>query len=818
MPKTGKTFEDYKISIRSRSESKRSKAVDRHLELLTNSKKSLQGTFLSRMEGDELKKFGRDSQSYKLILSRLTILENFMDEVVTSEMETFARAGLMDTYASLLQACDEYLQSHGGRRFTKVGKARVQMVQELRQKADDEAQLVDERLSSLSSFGEGISLRQMLAGMRPLENITAQESDFSLPEQAITAQSDTILDESILEIQQLRETLKKDHSVDGNKSAILDILLEQVLRSYQRGEGTLCADLLDRVVAVCDGAEADSPLQLLSETCGHFKAEKGLASSTDDAKYSHGTKDSNSPYQGDELSDNAFPEYRHLNPDVARYLAKNTEFNKGKLGEHLYGATEDGTMSEFGGAHGYIQTNNSFNINTYLRELSSRSKLEGDSKKTHQDFASLRTIALLDQASQSTHLPEKTRLHRMLSSLYLTYNFGIEANGGTVPDGAIKAINQQAGKIITDDNFMCTGFNVDSMFASHPVMLTLLCDEGTPVFSTRNLAEGEIILGRGTQYMILGAIAHTEANPLNIPLSHLQISEQYVEGKEVSGDYKGVEIFAKVLSSGPSTENKSQSKEAFEAFQKKQISYKPQFFGDHGDMVHRDAYLAMSRADLASLTPQEAAAMDEYTNDSGQINRRLRSGDISHDVTDAQNTFIKQAFAKHPIPVAMEMYRGVSDGFLTFLLNTIDSFSPEEKAGALTQAGGINHIWMEQDEHYKMFEGVTFQDKAFVSTSTNKAFARRWANMVSHDEKTRANGGEVQIFDPVRAEDIDGAHVLNMHLPAGIRAMFTDAMFTRNRRPRGQDEVTVDAGYTYVIESVKRVGHGMYEMDVRCIG
>ena len=48
--------------------------------------------------------------------------------------------------------------------------------------------------------------------------------------------------------------------------------------------------------------------------------------------------------------------------------------------------------------------------------------------------------------------------------------------------------------------------------------------------------------------------------------------------------------------------------------------------------------------------------------------------------------------------------------------------------------------------------------------------------------------------------------------------MFTDAMFTRNRRPRGQDEVTVDAGYTYVIESVKRVGHGMYEMDVRCIG
>ena len=48
--------------------------------------------------------------------------------------------------------------------------------------------------------------------------------------------------------------------------------------------------------------------------------------------------------------------------------------------------------------------------------------------------------------------------------------------------------------------------------------------------------------------------------------------------------------------------------------------------------------------------------------------------------------------------------------------------------------------------------------------------------------------------------------------------MFVDTMFTRTNRPRGQDEVTLDAGYTYTITSVTRVGEGMYEMEVTCVG
>lgn len=47
---------------------------------------------------------------------------------------------------------------------------------------------------------------------------------------------------------------------------------------------------------------------------------------------------------------------------------------------------------------------------------------------------------------------------------------------------------------MTDINLMCAGFAADTMFVSYPVILTLPCNEGTQVFVTANLIEGEIIL------------------------------------------------------------------------------------------------------------------------------------------------------------------------------------------------------------------------------------------------------------------------------------------------------------------------------------
>ena len=104
-----------------------------------------------------------------------------------------------------------------------------------------------------------------------------------------------------------------------------------------------------------------------------------------------------------------------------------------------------------------------------------------------------------------------------------------------------------------------------------------------------------------------------------------------------------------------------------------------------------------------------------------------------------------------------------------------------------------------------LFKGIAFVDKAFISTTTNKAFALRWANQVRHGEeaskyKGLADDESLKQYKfhtrRNRSANISGAHVLTMKLPQGTRAMFTDTMYTRGDRPRGQDEVTVDSGYS----------------------
>ena len=968
MPGPASSFDTYKSDIMNRPSDKRAAAAERHLDLLTQMRSSLQQEFITRLEGTH--RIMGNSRSYQSILDTLKAIESIMDTSITANTEAYVREYLTATYAQLIQQCDEYLASHSGRRYTSVGKRRVILVRALKKKADDEAQLLMERLDSTPSFDSGLTLRQLFAGMRPLQAITAQPKNFTLPkapvqpqaaepdqdasdaeveaaEQAAQAAADeasaqagpeaqpkaaaaaaaaeaaskpqgTASPEALAAAalagavaageegasfsvseasttttaaaataaaeattapaaaeaasttastttpqpeqvaaaaaaaaeqaekagvspeQASKEVLRKvpapDHmaslrffrgeiqreaDLDENRKAIFEIMLEQVERAVQRGEDILCGDLLNRVIALCS-ENADVPsLAALSQVCADFKSARQLTGSDVTLLQRSSPHELPTAYPGDDQAQIAFPEYRHLDPAVVRYLAQNLSFNRDKKAEQLYGQDMSGTPSQYGAAFGYVQTNNSGHINAYLRQnaASTFRSSSANPPPAPIPFASLRTIGLMDQATSSYRLPWKTRLHRMVKTTFLEQYFGIpEGDNISYTGQAVKTINEQAGTIINDPTIMSTGFYVDPMFATYPVMLTLLCDEGTPVFPSRNMAEGEIVLGRGTSYMILSAIAHTDVNPLNVPSAHLRTFDQYSTGYEGNLQTNSLEIFAKVLPTKEPERSLSQSDQKFQAFQQKQTAYVPRFQGDHGDEVHRNAYLAMARADQASLTEAEAAAMDEYTNDSGAINSRMRQGNTLSDVTGAQNALIRQAFAKHPIPVEIETYRGVSDGFLSFLLNSNPAFDEEVKANALLPGGKINHDWLDAGENFKIFENIVFQDAAFLSTSTNKPFARRWANNVVHDEITREQGGTVDYSDPARSADIAGAHVLTMHLPAGTRAMFTDTMFTRNGRPRGQDEVTLDAGYTYIIQSVTKVAPGRYEMDVRCLG
>ncbi len=838
MPRQARSLEDYRTDITTRSSEERKESVQRHTEYLRSiNTSSAQSKMMEELLRVQKLFNAQNSKGFEAIMNTVHILDRAMDGVMTQESEQALKAGMLDTYATLLMQCDEYLASHSGHRFTAAGKHRVEAVRRLRALADDEAQLLQSALSEIESFGSGITMRQLFAGMRPLKELVPVESDFALPKAVEFGpeQKPDVVD-PIRELNRMRASLQEDEQVPQNTRAVLDILLEQITRARLDGQKSLGADLVDRVVELCRPGGKDSTLARLAQAASAYKNSLQLTSTAQAMEGKTELRD-DEKFDWDDQNQLVYPEYRVMSPQVARYLAAHTSVNQegSEAQRQLYGKGNKGRVSAEGRANGYILTSNSFEINKYLREFHDRSGF--DENRIHRNFKVLSTIGMLDRASRGNHLPEKTRVYRLLKTPYLKYVFGLESPSDTTlnPDTA-QQINKQAGKIVTDSNFMCSGFVADKIFITSPIVLTLLCDEGTPVFTTSNLAEGEIIFGRNTSYMILGAVMHSGAGALRLPTSHKDTDDQYAEDKERIAEFRGLEIFAKVLDTEKKEAkeqqtqypvNKAQSEDAFEAFKAKQVSYFG-LNGKHGDNVHRNAYLQMARADQASLDEQEAAAMDEYTNDSGAINRRLRSGELRHDVTDAQNVFMKRAFAKHPIPVEMTVYRGVSDGFLSFLMNSNpDLFEQEERDLVIRENGSLDHRGMLGMNLYSRFRNVVFQDAAFVSTSTNKYFARRWANMVRHNERAAKYQGKTDDASKEKLkkhtgqnvfQDIKGAHVLNIHLPVGTRAMFVDTMFTRTGRARGQDEVTLDAGYSYQITGVRLVGPGMLEMDVECLG
>ena len=409
----------------------------------------------------------------------------------------------------------------------------------------------------------------------------------------------------------------------------------------------------------------------------------------------------------------------------------------------------------------------------------------------------------------------------------------VDFQKGITPE-QLAQINTMSGKIITDAGYMSVGYQIDSQFADSPVMLTLLCDEGTPVMVTDNFAESELVFPRNTSYMILGVIPHNDQDSHKLVIGS-NIQPQNKDAPQFNVSFNGVEIICKVQNSKGNPDIKSQSAGAFGDFKSKQQSYEG-YFGQHDD-VHRPAYLKMANADKASLTPEEAAAMDEYTTDSGDINRRLRGQDDVDDELQHTVSTIKGAMAKHPLPVELTTFRGVDDGMLTYLLNTCDGISPEDKDNCLAEDGSIDHEKMFSTGAYKCFEGCLYRDAAFVSTSTNRFFAKRWANDITNDGLARKYQRMADAeTDPTRKkelkkqasitgdkgskahfQDITGSHIFIMNLKKGTRGMFSDTMYTKNGVGRGQDEFTLDSGYMYKITNVTPAAKGQYEFTVEVV-
>ena len=601
-------MEDYQNSIYLRERGERNEAIARHSEHLRRTGRTAKDEFLSKIWSDGQTEPGGASAAYQRIVSMLEKMDDYMDETVTFENLEAIQQGMLQNYSMMLYFCDEYLKKRSGRRFTAQGRKRQQLVQDLRQKIEDEALMLQNGLDEIPIEGEGKTLRSMLTGAQPLNPIIARARDFSLPssyqeeeeqeesagtgaemgavesaaaESAESAAADSAhspeqapegsmqrladgvepehageanpsdarpaagpVEGTLAHLRMRRRELRQDASLDKDQSATIQILLEQIDRSVVRGEQALAADLLDRVTELCGDAPEDSTLGLLAQSCRAFKQENGLQGSGEDEAYESSMTLSSRAFGGDEAAQNAFPEYLHLPADTVRQMMV-------RAAE----ASDAGQMPS-GREQTLIGQGQINETNRMLRMQQRRLQGAGASPAAPFQFSdamyrqAMQTADQWERMADAARLPGKARLHRMLNVSYLSNTLGIPTEGGEeLPRGAVRRINMQAGKIVMESGFMRTSFAADKTRADLPILLTLLCDEGTPVLPTGNMAQGEMLLGRGTSYMILGAVRHGAENALQLPTTHGRFANQQTEGKEGSGAFQGIEIIAKVAGS-----------------------------------------------------------------------------------------------------------------------------------------------------------------------------------------------------------------------------------------------------------------------------
>lgn len=772
-------------------------------------------------------KLGKNSARFTAVLDGIRQIDALMEERVSQEHPEVYES-LIVAYADLCAACKEYID-YSKYRFTISGRQRAEIVKEIYVTAEKEVLMIQMRYFDMDSQfkGEGITIRQLLAGETLPQLIQNDAADFSLGESDATPAASAEKYRLNMSTAVFKNRIAREARVDARDSSVIAILVEYYQRILSRmdtdpSSENLLPDILQRIRSLCAGNEKSKVLAEMSADAGRVLEQTGVTSG-ESSKGKSGQAfvhvqsfEENADLSAVEAEVNAdqFSDYPVITNSEAKRMAEENPYNHGEGYETLYGLA-----GKKGAQYGYIQTSNSSTINEYLREQ----KFRGVEYKSHA------TIGMLNEATKMNRLPHKARFYRLLGVPYLEYALGLGdyTKSSNYDKGVVQAINAMAGKVITDAGFMCVGHQMDLQFGSMPVMLTLLCDEGMPLMATANFREGEFIFPRNTSYMVIGARKREDGDRPNTILG------VEPDNSKAKGYYQGLEIICKVLNPEGIRNQDAQSVESMTAFKKKQDSYVGEW-GQHGDGVHREAYLKMARRDMETLTPEEKVAMNAYTTNSSEINQHLRSGDGESADLQPNIASIKAAMRKHPLPTDITTYRGVDDGMLLFLLNTSPDITPEERNRFIIN-GKINHDALSDGEGYKVFEGIVFRDPAFVSTSTNRFFAKRWANGLNHQAISKQLEQEAKGMPEGSAEknrlskqahaerwnisDITGSHVMNMHLKKGTRALFSDTMYTSGNggRPRGQDELTLDSGGTYRITGVRMDTKGQYVFEVEVL-
>lgn len=163
----------------------------------------------------------------------------------------------------------------------------------------------------------------------------------------------------------------------------------------------------------------------------------------------------------------------------------------------------------------YVGTANSFAINRYLREL-------GDGQEIDKHVSIVKS---LDYAIDNYQFDTNVKLRRFVTNPYLEGTFGTDD---------VSEISKQIGNVYKNKQYMSVTVDSNPYFSDRPAIMTIECDKGVHAFPTTNYEEGEIILGRNTEYELVDVIDHRNGNPLSI--------EYEERGTARTMDYEGIEI------------------------------------------------------------------------------------------------------------------------------------------------------------------------------------------------------------------------------------------------------------------------------------
>ena len=271
--------------------------------------------------------------------------------------------------------------------------------------------------------------------------------------------------------------------------------------------------------------------------------------------------------------------------------------------------------------------------------------------------------------------------------------------------------------------------------------------------------------------------------------------------------------------------------------------------------AHRQAYMALATKDKSRVNNRQRAAMAMWIVNSGGFSSVLRNNDSFDELKrKAKDEREKQEIGHMEEQVGimdsifednagleenLETYRGVGDGFIAFLFAKQGVSSKEyEKKDA---PGKLDYTKIDKKGLLKKLVGMTYQDSCFVSTTTNRGYAAMWANQ---EEFMKARGTRDQVLQESateegsreraeleryseavmlnQAESGQGGHMMIMNLPAGTKAVFSDAMGSTQRDSSKmvgapQNEVTLDRGLMYKITGAEG-SNGNYRLYVTVTG